>query len=46
MANEEHLAILNDALEKQDIEIWNQWRRDKDIQPDLSGADLSNLNVG
>jgi len=26
MANKEHLAILQEALEKQDINIWNKWR--------------------
>lgn len=36
MANEEHLAILN-----QDVETWNQWRDENpEIRPDLSGARL------
>jgi hypothetical protein len=36
MANEEHLEIL-----KQGIKVWNKWRKKSGIQPDLSGADLS-----
>ncbi len=37
MANKEHLNILN-----QGVEVWNRWRKDNpDIQPDLSGANLS-----
>ncbi len=40
MANQEHLAIL-----KQGVDTWNEWieaewKKDKDFQPDLSGADL------
>lgn len=37
MANEEHLAIIQEGTE-----VWNKWRKaNKDIRPDLSGADLS-----
>jgi hypothetical protein len=37
MANEEHLRII-----KRGVKAWNQWRKENpDIQPDLSGADLS-----
>ena len=37
MANQEHLDIL-----KQGMEIWNKWRKEnRDIRPDLRGADLS-----
>jgi len=42
MANEEHLAII-----KQGVETWNQWRKENpDIRPDLSGANLSQLDLG
>jgi hypothetical protein len=37
VANQEHLDIL-----KQGVETWNQWWQEHhDIQPDLSGVDLS-----
>jgi uncharacterized protein YjbI with pentapeptide repeats len=35
MANLEHLKIL-----KQGVQAWNEWRRERSIRPDLSGADL------
>ena len=41
MANEEQLKIL-----KQGVDAWNQWRgRNPDIQPDLTGANLSKANL-
>jgi hypothetical protein len=41
MANREHLQIL-----QQGVEAWNAWRRDnRDIQPDLSEANLSETNL-
>jgi hypothetical protein len=41
MANEEHLKIL-----RQGIEVWNKWREaNRDIQPDLSGANLHGANL-
>jgi uncharacterized protein YjbI with pentapeptide repeats len=41
MANQEHLDIL-----RQGVEIWNQWRRQHpDIEPDLSGADISDTQL-
>jgi hypothetical protein len=46
MANEAHLAILKEALEKNDIEIWDQWRTNNpSVEPDLSEADLSTANL-
>lgn len=37
MANPEHLSLLTRS-----VADWNKWRKDnRDIQPDLSGADLS-----
>ncbi|GAB5491050.1 MAG: pentapeptide repeat-containing protein [Phototrophicaceae bacterium] len=51
MANPEHLAILQDALAKDDIEIWNQWRKSNPdilvnlMNADLRGADLRELNL-
>ncbi len=42
MANQEHLDIL-----KQGVELWNQWRKENpDIDPDLSGADISCFQLG
>ncbi len=41
MANEEHLAILN-----QGVDAWNEWREENpEIQPDLVGAKLSGLDL-
>lgn len=41
MANEEHLKIL-----KQGVDKWNEWREsNREIKPDLSGANLSAANL-
>ena len=41
MANKEHLARLNKG-----VEAWNQWREaNRDIKPDLTGADLSGADL-
>lgn len=41
MANEEHLAILD-----QGVEVWNKWREDNpDVIPDLDGATLYVANL-
>ena len=41
MANEQHLRMIREAVEKHDIALWNTWRRDNpEALPDLSGADL------
>jgi len=41
MANQEHLEIL-----KQGVEVWNKWRKkNKEIKPDLSGANLNNRQL-
>lgn len=46
MANPKHLAILRDALKKDDIGIWNQWlKENRHVVPDLSRADLSGANL-
>lgn len=46
MANEEHLAILRQALDANDIEIWNVWRKkNPTIRPDLEVANLINANL-
>jgi hypothetical protein len=42
VASDEHLALLG-----QGTAIWNEWRlRSRNIQPNLSGADLSWANLG
>ncbi len=42
MANQEHLEVL-----KQGWDVWNRWRGDNtNLQPDLSGADLSRASLG
>lgn len=42
MANEKHLAIL-----QQGVEAWNEWREEnRDIRPDLNGANLSGAKLG
>jgi hypothetical protein len=40
MANEEHLKIL-----KQGVEQWNKWYLENAITPDLSGADLKQVDL-
>jgi uncharacterized protein YjbI with pentapeptide repeats len=41
MANEEHVTLL-----KQGVDAWNAWRgKNRDVQPDLSGANLSGANL-
>lgn len=41
MANEEHVAILN-----QGVEVWNQWRKESlGILPDLNRVDLSEADL-
>jgi hypothetical protein len=42
MANPEHIAQL-----KKGVEAWNAWREEnRDIHPDISGADFSRANLG
>jgi hypothetical protein len=51
MANEEHLARLKDAMERNDIAGWNKWRKKNiHVKPYLYGAmlsaaDLSNADL-
>jgi uncharacterized protein YjbI with pentapeptide repeats len=41
MANEEHLALLN-----QGVEVWNEWRsKNSEIKPNLSGVDLIGVDL-
>ncbi|HEV7906046.1 MAG TPA: toll/interleukin-1 receptor domain-containing protein [Pyrinomonadaceae bacterium] len=40
MANEEHLEIL-----EQGVEVWNKWRYENEVEPDLSDADLSGRDL-
>jgi hypothetical protein len=40
MANEEHLEIF-----KQGAKVWNKWRKEAKVKPDLSGAKLSTFNL-
>jgi hypothetical protein len=40
MANEEHLKIF-----KQGAEVWNKWRAETKVEPDLSFADLFTISV-
>jgi uncharacterized protein YjbI with pentapeptide repeats len=46
MAQDEHLKLINEAIDKHDIAIWNRWRQNHpDIRPDLSGVDLRRANL-
>jgi len=51
MANKEHLKVINEAIEKKDISIWNKWRKENpDVVPDLTDAiykeaDLSEVDL-
>ena len=38
MANEEHVKII-----KQGAKVWNRWREETKVEPDLSKADLSEI---
>ena len=40
MANPEHLNLLNRG-----VTLWNEWRIEADVRPDLSGADLSHRSL-
>ena len=41
MAQPQHLKVMNEAIEKHDIAIWNRWRQENpDVRPDLSGSDF------
>lgn len=49
MANPEHLAKLKEALDAEDISIWNSWmkaqrHKERDIYADLSGIHLFHAN--
>jgi uncharacterized protein YjbI with pentapeptide repeats len=46
MANEAHLKLLKETIEKQNIAIWNEWRQENPaVRPDLSGLDLRRVNL-
>jgi uncharacterized protein YjbI with pentapeptide repeats len=46
MAHDEHLKLINECIEKQDITIWNKWRQENpNIRPDLSGIDIRRTNL-
>lgn len=46
MANPEHLKILREALDKNEIEIWNQWRKDNPFMwPDLRQTNLNGAKL-
>ena len=46
MANEEHLKLLKEAIQKKDITMWNGWRlNNPHFRPDLSGAVLRGANL-
>lgn len=44
--NTQHLAILFEAVEKEDITFWNEWRnKNPEITPDLTGIDLREIKI-
>ncbi len=46
MAQEQHLKLINEAIQKHDIAIWNKWRQENpDVRPDLSGMDLKRADL-
>ena len=46
MSNREHARILGEAIASMSTKRWNQWRMENPgILPDLSGEDLSNMNL-
>ena len=40
MANPEHVKIL-----KQGVKVWNKWREEKDLIPELDGTDLRGMKL-
>jgi uncharacterized protein YjbI with pentapeptide repeats len=46
MAQEQHSKLINEAVQKHDIAIWNKWRLEHpEITPDLSGMDLRRADL-
>lgn len=50
MANPEHLSMIQSALAKKDVSIWNDWLRskrkaNKKFRADLSGIDFDKANL-
>jgi uncharacterized protein YjbI with pentapeptide repeats len=46
MAQEQHSKMINEAVQKHDITIWNKWRQENpDVRPDLSGMDLRRADL-
>ena len=46
MANEEHLKLLKEAIEKRNFGIWNKWRKEsRNVRVDLREASLSGANL-
>ncbi len=46
MAQEQHLKMIHEAIERHDVSIWNNWRQEHpDIRPDLSGTDLRRADL-
>jgi uncharacterized protein YjbI with pentapeptide repeats len=46
MADKEHLKLLEEAIEKKDISIWNEWReRNTAVRPDLREGNLRSANL-
>ncbi len=46
MAQEQHVKLIHEAVQKHDITIWNRWRMENpDVRPDLSGMDLKRADL-
>lgn len=45
MANEEQLKLLKNSVSNHDIEIWNNWKRNQMMPPNLGGANLSLIDL-
>ncbi len=46
MANQEHLKQLQEAIEKKDVAVWNNWRmKNPKVRPDLRIAEFSSANL-
>jgi uncharacterized protein YjbI with pentapeptide repeats len=46
MAQEQHLKLISEAIQKHDIATWNKWRQEHpEIKPDLSGIDLRRADL-
>jgi uncharacterized protein YjbI with pentapeptide repeats len=46
MAQEQHLKMMSEAIQKHDIAVWNKWRQEHpSVRPDLSKTDFRRVDL-